>query len=788
MCPDCSSRLPVQVVTCPSCRLPLRGPLASELLQTLRTADDLLTRLRTESTAQPQPAPMPSYPAPPSASRGPSTLSVPRILLGLGALCLLVAAVIFLAVAWSWLGVGGRTAVLVALTVLSGGLGVWLGRRELRVAAESLTTVGLGLLALDVIGADNAGWLGDLDSAGLTCAVGGTVLVTALALAVMTRLGAPQVLAALGLSVLGLGVVAASGHVTTTVTAIVLAQAGLAVIGRLRGLLLLQVLAAVGAAWWWLGLFLVAMDDATAHPSLHGLWVEGYGGGLLAASLLLLLPVPFVRSHDALTRALTAATAAMLTVTVCLPATDESATVLGTVSLAALLVWTLVSLATPVTWRLVPRLPMLLAGLPVLGITAGLAAQAAVNAVGDQSPFTQDAGVRLEDPDLLASPALLVLGAAGLLLAVVSLLPRPTQLRRQVPVGVVLLAAIGTLALFPVPAWTVAAALVLLGSGLLADAWSRDGAFGQAEALVGLAVATLAVPVTLRSDVLSTISAAALVAITAVLAWRGRTDDLRVAGGVLLPPVIAGLLWSAAAVAGIEQVDRGVPVLIVVGLLAIASPRVEIEAAALLAGLAASVAAIAAADDVSVALAVHLTVAGVLVCASALIHPDRRTVGWAGGVLLAAATWVRLADIGVTAPEAYTMPSAVALVLVGLHRLWRDPDASTASTLTPGLLLATVPTLLWVLADPVSLRAALLGAGCLVLLLVGATLRWSAPLLVGAGVGTVVVLRELAPYAAETPQWVLIGAAGTVLTVVGITWERRLRDLRRASTYVDRLR
>ncbi len=46
--------------------------------------------------------------------------SVPAILLGLGALCLLVAAVIFLAVAWSWLGVGGRTAVLVGLTVAVG--------------------------------------------------------------------------------------------------------------------------------------------------------------------------------------------------------------------------------------------------------------------------------------------------------------------------------------------------------------------------------------------------------------------------------------------------------------------------------------------------------------------------------------------------------------------------------------------------------------------------------------------------------------------------------------------
>ena len=70
----------------------------------------------------------------------------------------------------------------------------------------------------------------------------------------------------------------------------------------------------------------------------------------------------------------------------------------------------------------------------------------------------------------------------------------------------------------------------------------------------------------------------------------------------------------------------------------------------------------------------------------------------------------------------------------------------------------------------------------------GAQLRWSAPLLVGATTGGLLTLVELAPYAAETPQWVVIGLAGTVLVVVGTTWERRVVDLQRAATYVGRLR
>ena len=190
----------------------------------------------------------------------------------------------------------------------------------------------------------------------------------------------------------------------------------------------------------------------------------------------------------------------------------------------------------------------------------------------------------------------------------------------------------------------------------------------------------------------------------------------------------------------------------------------------------------------SVSLAVHLTLAGGLVTLSAIVHPTRRAFAWPGGLLLAAATWVRLADIGVESPEPYTLPSAMVLVLVGLHRLRTAHDVATVPTLGPGLVLATVPSLLWVLADPLSVRAVVLGLSCLVLLLVGALLRWHAPVVVGAVVGAAVVVRELAPYTLQTPQWMLIGAAGTVLIACGITWESRMRDLQHAAAYMGRLR
>jgi cell division protein FtsW (lipid II flippase) len=194
------------------------------------------------------------------------------------------------------------------------------------------------------------------------------------------------------------------------------------------------------------------------------------------------------------------------------------------------------------------------------------------------------------------------------------------------------------------------------------------------------------------------------------------------------------------------------------------------------------------ASDVDVSLAVHLTLAGVIVTASSLVHPSRRLLAWPGGLLLAAATWVRLADLGVHVPEAYTLPSALVLTAVGAWRLRRDDRSATLTVLLPGLTLATLPSLVAMLHDPYSLRALLLGTACVGLALGGAAARWGAPLVVGAAVGAVLVLRELAPYAAEVPSWLAIGVAGSLLLAVGITWESRMADVRRASRYVAALR
>src|SRR5699024_316108 len=140
-----------------------------------------------------------------------------------------------------------------------------------------------------------------------------------------------------------------------------------------------------------------------------------------------------------------------------------------------------------------------------------------------------------------------------------------------------------------------------------------------------------------------------------------RTDTTGAAAALCLPIAFAGLVWAGGNVPGVEEQYRAVPVLLVLGGLAIWRPQLEREASCALAGTLVSAASVTLAQDLSVSLAVHLTIAGALVTTSSIVHPTRRLLAWPGGLLLAAATWVRLLDLGVDVVEAYTLPAAIAL-------------------------------------------------------------------------------------------------------------------------------
>ncbi|GAB3242508.1 SCO7613 C-terminal domain-containing membrane protein [Nocardioides dilutus] len=799
-CPDCRTTLPPSPFRCPACGLPLQGFLATQLLGTLREADDILDRLRASAiapvTAAPPTTPPPASALPPPAPRPPARhglrgASIPRILLGLGATCLLVAAVIFLAVAWTWLGIGGRTAVLLLLTAAAGAAGSVLGGRGLRVAAEALTTVAFGLVVLDLVGADNAGWLGELSFQELLRVVGLGLLVPGVALSLRPgRLVVPQLAAPAGLA-LGLATVDWTSYAVSAVDLAgpvsVLALAGLCALGRRCGAEVLAWVAGLLAAASWAGAGLWSLGEAAGHPTVRQLWVEGHGWELLLISALSLLLWAVAWSEPLVRQGCAALVAGAVTFAIVLPGLDGTATEVTGMAIAVSLTWALVAAVTPPDWYAVPRVPLAAGAVGVLMAALALLvhAVAAVGSVG--APLTESASVRLVPTDQPLHPLLLLACTAALTVSCFLALPRA---RRMIlaAAGALAVAGFGTLGLYPVPLWVVLAVLAAVAGGLLALALrGRDKPAPFLAA--GAGVAGLVLVVAALPSIVLTTTALALVVVGLVLTLAlGRFPFAEEVSGLALPAAVGALLWSVAELAEVDPALRAGPALVVLGLLALLLARAEIEVSAAGTGLVAAAVAVPYAADVSVSLAVHLTLAGALVTTSSIVHPSRRLLAWPGGLLLAAATWVRLADLGVEAPEPYTLPSALVLVLVGLYRLRTADDAATVPTLGPGLALATVPSLLWVLADPVTVRAAVLGVACLALLLVGAQLRWHAPVVVGALVGGLVVLRELAPYALQTPQWVLIGTAGTLLIACGITWESRMRNLQHAAAYLGRLR
>ncbi|MGS2645356.1 SCO7613 C-terminal domain-containing membrane protein [Streptosporangium sp. G12] len=198
-CPECSAPIAGTHERCPRCALPLRGPVAAELwrldgaLAGLRAREaELLIRrghllgLLREERAGKEPAgreragreragqepagqerehptdggPAGRPEAVPEPGKDFSPQAVQNLLLGLGGLLLAVAAVVFTVVSWGSMGLGGRAAILAALTGLTFAAPTLLVRRGLVTTAETIAMLGAALLFLDGYAARRTGLAG----------------------------------------------------------------------------------------------------------------------------------------------------------------------------------------------------------------------------------------------------------------------------------------------------------------------------------------------------------------------------------------------------------------------------------------------------------------------------------------------------------------------------------------------------------------------------------------------------------------------------------------------------
>ncbi|MDQ6874365.1 MAG: hypothetical protein M3042_04775, partial [Actinomycetota bacterium] len=394
-------------------------------------------------------------------------------------------------------------------------------------------------------------------------------------------------------------------------------------------------------------------------------------------------------------------------------------------------------------------------------------------------------------------PAVLVLVVIGGAAAVLALVGRSAAIRCAVPAAAI---SAGVLPLALDLPWPVA--LAVLG--------------GIAVALLGAAAA--ARPAAVVPPEVSGITAAGMAG--TVLAWSLAAAPATVialtaaAGATLLAAVFArnrGLVFAATlASAGLALAD-GTAGALASGLPLRLAAFATLAVAAGLAGVAAllrrqwaeesvccevvaaagGLLGVAQSASSPATLSVALAVAGLAVGATAL-RADRRRAALVGTGLLVLSSWVRLVDLGVTAPEAYTVPVAAVTVFLGALRRRQRPAMASWLAYGPGLAAGLLPSLAALVAQPAtSVRPLALGAAALVVLLAGAWRRLHAPLVLGAGVLLAVAVHELAPAVAAAisalPRWVPLAIAGLLLVLVGATYEHRRRDLRRLRDALSRL-
>jgi hypothetical protein len=818
ICPDCRALLDSSA-TCTGCELRLTGPLAAELWSTMQVADSLVERLRAQDVvpvfvgapavrtdnlpiAPPLPAAAPHRPR---SRTGLNAASVPAVLFGVGALCLLVAAIVFVAVAWSSLGLGARTTILLAVTGTFATLAQRLTRRGLRGAAETFWLVVGALVTIDVVAGYAAGLLGfdALDGRHALAVLGTALLGLGLGVGSWARrtelpaLVAPTLLSTVGtlLVVAAEGWAASSTAVGTTVA--ILGLVALAAYTRSLGLRPTSYAVTGLAVISWLVLVAAGLDRASAVGATTW-WMHLACWPLLVAALLA-AGVALTGTLPEVVRTVAAAASELALILLVVgpgAGVDTETVVLAAVAVAL----AATSLAAPRTWAVPAACYAAVGGI----VAAGYALVRPIGAF-DGLPTTgpsHDTNLGLRLLDATGQPSAwtaLVVAAVVILvgLALSRWIADPAAralVERGLQVGAPTLAALGAATAFLESGPTVLAAVLAWSAVLLVLAALSTvlrGAPGPAVlagvGYLGVVGLRLAVPSHLLAAVLASALALGLGAgyrrTEAGQATRAITGAATlIAAGFAAThwPYLFGGTGNAAGLSLAVLAATG-------GLFAarVARPGVDrpvLEITALVLGLGGVAFPV---DDAVTTLV--LTIVGSAVALVAVLHRDRDQVAWLGTGILGVAALLRV-SAELTLPELATAPAAVLLLVAGLRRMQNDPEAASLRVLGSGLTLALLPTLLLSIDEPVSLRAALLGAGALVTLGAGISQRWAAPFLAGAGVLAVLAVRHLGPVAEALPRWISLGSVGVLLLAVAITWEARRRQLEVAERYLAALR
>ncbi|TXS03545.1 hypothetical protein EAO73_23005 [Streptomyces sp. col6] len=758
-------------------------------------------------------------PVPPAPARG-----AQNVLLVLGGLLLTVAALAFTLVSWGDMGIGGRSAVLTAVTAGALVAPATLLRRGLSATAEALAALASVLMVLDAYAVHEVA-MPDADGAGYT-ATAATVLAVLWAAygLLLDRLRLPLPLAVFTAQLplvlwawaAGAGPLwfAAALLVTAALDGVVALRAGRASV-RVTAFAALCVTGGAG--------LLVALVESMSASGPAG--AVAPGALLLAGAALALTGARTAPGPFAVAGGLVAGLAAVAAVGgVAAAGVPDGWTVLvyllcggalltgvrAPLGVAARgLVWASGVVTAGAVLVSLPMVTVVAAG-PVSrlgGLWSGVPRDGARGAVG---------ATDLPWAEMTYAPVVLLLVAAalgaayrwweGLVGWAGAAAPGPAWRGAAGSAAVVL----GWAGLMVLPAAldlsfaaALATQLVLMVAAFgLAVGGLRAGARGVAvtAGVVGAAGAVGAGLLSLATEAATYTAFGLLVAVFAGLAVALDGREGASAGAVrasACAAVVCAVVPMAAlgSSLGFTAYESAPLLLAVPAVTVLVGARLKGHPVALpveVTGAVAGAVAVATAAGDARFLALVLALCGVLAAGTALREERRPLAGYLATGLFVLAAWVRLSLSGVSAPEAYTLPVTVPALVVGMLRRRRDPSASSWTAYGAGLAVTLVPSLGAAWTDPHWTRPLLLGVAALVVTLVGARLRLQALLVLGGVVLALDALHELAPYVVQVagalPRWVAPALAGVLLLAVGATYEKRLRDARRLKDALGRMR
>lgn len=769
----------------------LTGTTVTELVTTLRRADCLLDRMRAELVTAAVPRQeAPKVAAPRSWFVG---RSVGVILLVLGALCVLAAGAVFIAVEWMLLPLVIRALILIVITMTFGLLAELARLRRLQATAEALAVIASGMFVLDLAAARRAGLPGLADLAVAPYEILAGVLLAAAAgacaLAVRSRQGwlwSLDAAVALGMTRAAFGAVRVPDGLAISSVAVTVVASLLYLGWRRLRLPVARWSAVVLGALAWLSAVVVGSEQAVDHVGADIGRVSGAWPALTVAVVAGFWSI--AATHPVWRRV--AAGACLLPVLLVFEIVGWShGWVVGAaVMLAGYVIAALSSGRVSTVWSPAVGGSALLLGLSsVVGLLPSAVALAT------------RMGLRLELMTGDTGPWLLPLTA----LVIPALLPELSIGGRRIwldqrHTAAVFVAALAVLPmLYGAGFWTFLTVLMVVAVLLVGAArlWRN-----YVVLLTALSLLVIVRICAYQDDLADPLAWTLIALVCLAWAWTEHRRLVRAGFGTA-----AGLAALAGAAQWLTFTRVPAPihglVIVVVGSLGLlASQRLRRRARsgeALTRAVSERVsvtwiaAGLAAAGDSPSHRAVELTVAGVATGITAYLSQDRRRAGWVSGVLLTLASWIRLADNDIQTVEWYTLPAAAALLVYGTRRLRRDLGESTESSLRclgPGLTLALTPSLLLALGEPVSWRGLAVGLASVGLVAVGVRGRLAAPFALGVVATALVALRNIWPVAAFIPRWTLLFLIGGVLLGMGMTWESRVNDVRTAGRYVRGLR